>query len=362
MFKKSAFLTVSAVIICFAPWLQHTLRAFEIFPRPEAQYTVQRGDSLYGIAGYYYSDPALWPFLWNQNPAILLKDKGGAPAREPLAPGTTVNLFSSRASSNVVDEEYQPPTGIPDDVRFFVHKVPRNGIPYDKQFFKFKLSSRPIRVWGYIVSSPDVEKEHFLERDLVYIRFRPSKKQAILVGDRYGIYRDMGPLTHPLNPNRSIGFVSEIVGEVEVTSTSHELATAIITDNFVEIAVGDKICLFAPREREIVPSKTHRMLTGTILESASRQNLFRNTNNFENDIVFINRGECDGMRDGMLLNIYRPTEQVKDPYFTSRFLSIPDRYVGEGLVLKAFDKNSTVLVTRMREEILAGDVIKTVSD
>lgn len=362
MFKKYTLLTMSAVMISFAPWLQHSLQAFEIFPRPETQYTVKRGDTLYGIAGYYYSDPALWPFLWNQNPALLIRDKGGAPARQPLAPGVKINLFAHRTASTVVDEEYSAPTGIPDSVRFLVDKIPRKGIPYEKQYFKYKLSNRPIRVWGYIVSSPEVEKGHFLERDLVYIRFRPSKKQAILVGDRYGIYRDKGPLTHPLNPNRSIGFVSEVVGEIEVTSTGHELATAIVTESFVEIAKGDKICLYAPREREIVPSKTHQLLTGTILESASRQTWFRGAHNFENDIVFINRGECDGMVEGTLLSIYRPTDRVQDPYFKSRYLSIPDRFVGEGMVLKAFDKNSTVLITRMREEVLAGDVVKTVSD
>ena len=362
MFKKYTLLTVAAVTLSLAPCVQQSLKAFEIFPRPEAQYTVTRGDTLYGISGYYYSDPALWPFLWNQNPALRVKDKGGAPSREPLPPGLKINLFSARTSSTVVDEEYHPPTGIPDDVRFFVNKVPRKGIPYKKHYFRYKLSKRPIRVWGYIVSSPEVEKELFLERDLVYIRFRPSKKQAILVGDRFGVYRDQGPLTHPLNPHTNIGFVSEIVGEIEITSTSHELATGIITENFVEVFKGDKICLFAPREREIVPTKSHRMLTGTILESATRQTAFLGEHNFENDIVFINRGECDGMREGMLLNIYRPTDRVEDPYFTGRLLSIPDRYVGEGMVLKAFEKNSTVLVTRMREEILAGDVIKSVSD
>jgi hypothetical protein len=140
------------------------------------------------------------------------------------------------------------------------------------------------------------------------------------------------------------------------------LATAIITESFVEVITGDKICLYAPREREIVPTKVHRMLTGTILESATRQTFFRGAHNFENDIVFINRGECDGMHEGTLLNIYRPTERVQDPYFRGRHLSIPDRFVGEGMILKAFEKNSTVLVTRMREEILPGDVIKTVSD
>ena len=82
----------------------------------------------------------------------------------------------------------------------------------------------------------------------------------------------------------------------------------------------------------------------------------------ENDIVFINRGECDGMKEGMLLNIYRPSHPIPDKYYPSRFVSLPDRYVGEGMVLKAFTKNSTVLITRMREEIVAGDVVKSVSD
>jgi hypothetical protein len=67
------------------------------------------------------------------------------------------------------------------------------------------------------------------------------------------------------------------------------------------------------------------------------------------------------MKEGVLLNIYRPTQPTPDPY-TWRRVSIPDRYLGEGMVLKAFSKNSTVLITRSREEILPGDIIKSVSD
>jgi hypothetical protein len=359
MSKKALLLTLLALTLVL---IGGPANAFELFPRPEAQYTVQRGDTLYGIAGYYYSDPALWPFLWNQNPALLIKQGGGTPQRQPLTPGTAVNLYAARTSGIVFNETYEEPTGIPDDVRFLVDKVPHKGIPYSKHYFKFKLSSRPIRVWGYIVSSPEVTKDSFLERDLVYVRFRPSKKQVILVGDRFGIYRDRGPLSHPLNPNKQIGWLSEIVGEIEITSTSHDLATAIILDSYVEIERGDKICLFTPREQEIVPTKTHRMLVGTILQSASRSTWYQDVHNLENDIVFVNRGECDGMSEGMLVNIYRPSEPTPDPYFPSRFVALPDRYLGEGMVLHAFEKNSTLLITRSREEIQAGDIIKSVSD
>ena len=151
------------------------------------------------------------------------------------------------------------------------------------------------------------------------------------------------------------------MGEVEIISTGHELITAIILESYVEIVRGDKISLFAPRSREIVPTKTHRMLVGTILQSATRETFYQDSHNLENDIVFIDRGECHGMKEGFLVNIYRPTFRAKDPLF-DQYIPVPDQYVGEGLVLKAFDKNSTVLITRTREEVIPGDIVKTVSD
>jgi len=364
MSKKYWLAILPAVLTGLIPCLTSSAGAFELFPRPDAQYTVQRGDTLYGVAGHYYTNPALWPFLWNQNPALRIKGTGVAAEKQSLTPGTTVDLYHQRYSSPVVSQFYSPPTGLPFEAQYVITRVPFKGIPYDKKYFRYKLTSRPNQVWGYIVASPEPMKVHFLERDLLYIRFRPSKKQAILVGDRFGVYRDRGPLNHPLNPNRQIGMFSEVIGEVEITSTGHDLVTAIVLDSYQEIKRGDKISLFAPKDREIVPTKTHRMLTGTILRSATRDadTFYKDVHNLENDIVFIDRGECDGMKEGILLNIYRPALPVADPYFPNRRLVTPDSYLGEGMVLKAFEKNSTVLITRSREEILPGDVIKSVSD
>lgn len=361
MLTRKLLIAFTALVSVLSPAVQYTASGFELFPRPKGQYTVQRGDTLYGIAGYYYANPALWPFLWNQNPALKLKDTGSGPANEPLKPGSTVNLYDRKVETTVLTEPYSIPTGVPDDVRFLVTKVPFKGIPYDRKYFRYKLSNRPTRLWGYIVSCPDANKSYFVDRDLVYIRFRPSKKQAILVGDRFGIYRDKGPLFHPLNSTRPIGHYSEVVGEVEIISTGAELATGIILESYVEIIKGDKICLFTPRDREIVPTKTHRLLTGTVVGSATRSGHFGASLNYESDIVFVNRGECDGIKEGTLVNIYHTAHPVTDPYF-HRQVSVPDTYVGEGLILKAFEKNATVLITRSLQEIVPGDVIKSVSD
>ncbi|MFC1835659.1 LysM peptidoglycan-binding domain-containing protein [Thermodesulfobacteriota bacterium] len=342
-------------------WLQQTVQAFEIFPRPLGQYTVRRGDTLYGIAGTYYTNPELWPFLLNQNPFVEMPRSVDYPENEELTPGTKLNVFNIPFPYTAMNQDYNAPTGLPLETRFLIRSTPYKGVPYGKQYFKYRLNNRPLRVYGYLVASPEVDKQHFLERDLVYIRFRPSKRQSVLVGDRFGIYRERGPISHPVNPDTNIGFVAEIVGEVEIVSTNHKLATAMILESYVEIKRGDKICLFTPRQKEIVPSKTHKMLVGTILTSVTRHTKYRDVHNLENDIVFLDRGKCDGLRDGMLFNIYRPTRPVPDPYFY-RFISTPDKYLGEGMILKAFDKRATMIITRSREEVLPGDIVKSVSD
>ena len=359
--KKERLVVVTIFLIGLLACLEFSSSAFEIFPRPRDQYTVQRGSTLYGIAGQYYTNPSLWPLLWNQNPSVYITPNVNSPENHPLVPGTKINLFDKPFPFQALNQEYHPPTGIPDDVRFLIRTIPYTGVPYDKKYFKFKLSRRPTRLWGYIVASPATYKDHYLERDLVYIRFRPSKRQCVMVGDRFGIYRERGPLRHPLNPQVHTGYLSEIIGEVEIISTSHNMVTGIILDSYAGIVRGDKVCLFIPRSREIVPSKTHRMLTGTILASATRDVFYTETNNLENDIVFIDRGSCDGLKEGLLVNIYRPSRPVKDP-FRARYISVPDRYVGEGMVLKAFDKNSTLIITQSREEVVPGDIIKSVSD
>jgi hypothetical protein len=361
MSGKYRFLTLSAIIAMTLASIQGVC-AFELFPRPDGEpHTVRRGDTLFSLSEKYYGNGDLWPFLWNQNPQIRIKDTKTPPEKQELQRGVRMDLYDVKSQYLVSSQTQLPGTGIPFELRFLTEKTPYKGIPYDKKYFSYKLSLRPTQVWGYIACAPDNYKTYYLERDLVYVQFRPSKKQAILVGDRFGIYRERGPLNHPVDHDRQIGFQSEIVGEIEITSTGNDLATGIILESYVEIVKGDKLCLFTPRDREIIPSKTHRLLTGTILSAATRDAFMGATYGLENDIIFVDRGECDGMREGMLLNIYRPGHPSADPNFHRR-LGLPDKYIGEGMVLKSFDKNCTVIITLSKEEILPGDIIKTVSD
>ncbi|MGC9029168.1 MAG: hypothetical protein ACP5LD_05835, partial [Desulfomonilaceae bacterium] len=332
--------------------------AFEIFPRPVNEYITRVGDTLAKIAGKYYGDAGLGKALGSQNPALF----GPSPqAGKEIVPGAKIYLYDSKSEAVAADEQYSPPTGMPDDVRYLIRKAPLQGIPYDKHYFRYRLSSVPTQPWGYVVSGVDRNKERFLERDLLYIRFRPSKRQKILVGDRFGVYRDKGPLYHPVDFTKEIGYLTDVIGEVEIVSTGQDLITGIVLESYAEIERGDKICFYVPRSRQIVPSKTHRLFSGVILVTANKEGYSLLNSSAENDVVFVDRGQCDGVSDGTLVNIYRPAEPVLDPYF-SRWTLTPDAYVGEGIVLKTFDKNATILITRCREEIVPGDIVKSVSD
>jgi len=361
--KSTKQTTTPLVILAFALLIaQNDLSyAFEIFPRPINECVAAVGDTLAKIARKYYGDASLGRALGSQNPSVLGPGGfRGAVTRE-LIPGTKLYLYDSRSEAVVADERYNPPTGMPDEVLYLVNKVPFQGIPYDKQYFRYRLSSVPTLAWGYVVSGVDRNKERFLERDLIYIRFRPSKRQKILVGDRFGVYRDKGPLYHPVDFTKEIGYLTDVVGEVEIVSTGHDLITGIVLESYAEIERGNKVCFYVPRAKQIVPSKTHRLFTGVILATANKEGYSFLNSSSENDVVFVDRGECDGVSDGTLVNIYRPAEPVADPYFP-RWTLNPDAYMGEGIVLKTFDKNATILITRCREEIVPGDVVKSVSD
>ena len=79
MSSKKRYSIVSALVALLLYGFLNSATAFELFPRPLDQYTVKRGDTLFGISGYYYANPSSWPFLWNQNPQIMVKGGSGAP-------------------------------------------------------------------------------------------------------------------------------------------------------------------------------------------------------------------------------------------------------------------------------------------
>ena len=115
--KKSLIVLALVSFLLYA--FLNSATAFELFPRPLDQYTVKRGDTLYGISGFYYANPSLWPFLWNQNPQITVNASSGAPEKQPLVPGTKVNLFHKRFAPTVVNQSYDAANGHSGRFAFF---------------------------------------------------------------------------------------------------------------------------------------------------------------------------------------------------------------------------------------------------
>ncbi len=83
--------------------------------------------------------PHCGPFSGIKILRLAVKGSSGAPEKQPLAPGTKVNLFHKRFAPTVVNQSYTPPTGIPEELRFLTLKVPMQGIPYDKKVLQIQI-------------------------------------------------------------------------------------------------------------------------------------------------------------------------------------------------------------------------------
>ncbi len=81
--------------------------------------------------------------------------------------------------------------------------------------------------------------------------------------------------------------------------------------------------------------------------------------NAEGDSVWINRGADGGLKEGTLLNVYRPGKQLIDPY-TKEVLGSAERLIGKVKVVRVNPKFTIAEVIRkgLKETPMNGDILR----
>lgn len=81
--------------------------------------------------------------------------------------------------------------------------------------------------------------------------------------------------------------------------------------------------------------------------------------NAEGDSVWINRGADGGLKEGTLLNVYRPGKQLIDPY-TKEVLGSAERLIGKVKVVRVNPKFTIAEVIRkgLKEPLANGDILR----
>ena len=359
----------------------------EAAPPPDT-YTVKPGDTLWDLSGRFLNNPWYWPKIWSYNPEItnphwiypgnLLKffpSSEEAPTRvEPVGPGTpvagaepAVPKAEEEAAVAEAEEELEAPKELEDLSRGDIHapveqtdEVAVTGpykigfAPQRQRYVRHETFVTPAELAesGRITAAFE-EKDLLSMLDKIYVEF--DNPAAVKIGETYVIYRTDRAIKRP-GTREVFGYQSNILGSAKVIAVSDKVATATIVQSLNPIERGALLGPWTQKFFRPIERKPNRQaVDGSVLAA----HLDVVTSLGENHIVFVDRGEKDGVQEGNVFTVLRSGDQYKTkPDRATWDPSLPVEAIGELLVVDVKENASTAVVTKSVKEVMIGDHVE----
>jgi len=299
-------------------------------------YTIQKGDTLWDLSTRFSDSPWLWPDLWKENSQI--------PNPHRIYPGERIRLFHQRGVEEHVIETAE------------IEAAPKEEPPKEEPYYYYSPINRigfvrktPITPSGYIFKVKDV-KSLISTGDLVYLIQQGD--QPYKLKGKYTVYRTLKPLVDKKKRER-IGIQHYMTGVVEIIKKEPRFAIAKVVQSYRGIQVNDLLIPYQKRSPEITLAFSKPGLQGKIIKTEERDNIIG-----EGAVVFIDKGQQDGVKIGQSYSIYYQEKHQIDPKSKQAVLLTPVDY-GTLLVLHTEPTASTVLITRSERTIYPGDTFRS---
>ena len=361
----TASLLVSAFMLALllAPRVLRA-QAIELQDNPPDRYTVQKGDTLWGIAGKFLKQPWRWPDVWRMNREqiknphwiypgdVIVLDRSGAEPRLSLenSAGNATRLSPTIRVGPL--EETAIPSIPPGDVEPYLSRplvTDTSTLTGAAQFVAAK-DGRLSRGAGDSLYAVGVDQK---------------------AGNLWYIYRP-GAVLREYGSGVLLGYEMRYLGTADVEHFG-PVSTMLITAAREDILVGD-LLIPAPHEQIInfVPHAPTRQVEGRIILLANDA-----TETGRGYIVTVDRGTQDGLDTGSVLAIYHAAPVIEDPQPyqgpdviskladqtrpilpPTRYLELPPERTGLLFVFRVFDRVAYAIVLNTSEPIVAGDVVR----
>jgi hypothetical protein len=335
----------------------------QMVDRPPQTYTVQKGDTLWGISGKFLKEPWRWPELWRMNrddirnphviypgDVIRLDIVEGQPRLSVAARDTVV--LSPTVRTSPLDVQAIPSIP-PNDLEPYLTRplvTGPSGLFEAAEILRGRTNERVVRGTG----------------DVVYVIGIDQK-----MGDYWYIYRPAGAIV-TIDGKEVLGYESKFVGTARVEKFG-ELATVRIESANEEILVGDRL-LPAPRETLVnyVPHAPDRPINARILRVP-----WGGLETARGGIVTLDKGTQDGLEVGHVLAVYRVIPPIEDPrpsrqqtiilryldpttpFTPKEYLQAADERTGLLFVYRTFDRVSFAVLLNTTDVVRPGDHART---
>lgn len=303
-------------------------------------YTIQKGDTLWGISQRFITDPLYWPNLWANNPFI----------RNPhlIYPGQKVAIYDGRLE---LLPKYQQ-----QEEAVAAIEQPKEKLPVPEEVLTFKaygdinsfISIDALENAGRIVDTVD-NRIMMTQGDEVFIQMTDNTAE---VGSEYSVFSVGKMITHP-QTNEKLGHQVTWRGQAQLTAAHEQVYSGTITRAVGEITRGTILLAVPEQQTTIVLQRAQQPLDGYIIAAHPEKLTFA-----QHDICYIDKGSDDGLEVGNMLTIVRP-RNASALALQDRNIVLPDTLLGRAVVIKTDRSVAAALILKSSEPIHRGDLIYT---
>jgi len=357
--KKVLSLFLAALLMSVVAVAQD---AVELNPDHPTRYIVKRGDTLWDISTHFLVEPWRWPEIWQTNPQVANPHL--------IFPGDELALFyrdgqpvvqitrRGDSTGGVVSRQTGPRTvKLSPHARVMERKEAIPTIPIDaiRPFL-----ARP-RVLGpgefeaapYVVSAGRENLVAYLGLQVFVRGLKPEQ------GSRFGVFRRGEVYRNPSDPDDILGYEAIHVADAVVEKPG-DPATVLLLTSTQEVRAGDR--LFPVSNDRVVSNFTPRApdwdVKGQIISVVEGV-----TQIGENDIVVLDLGSQDGIKEGLVLGIFQAGNRVQDFWAEKDqvekvFVELPELRAGTVMVFRPFERVSYALVMQATRAMHLLDAVK----
>lgn len=324
----------------------------ELKPGHPQEYIVQKGDTLWDIAGTFLSKPWYWPEIWQNNPQI----------EDPhwIYPGDVLTLVYIDGKPYITRNKRGGTVRLSPEIRIEALKQAIPTIPLDiitpyltknRVLNAGEYSSLP-----YIVGINDQHMSAGAD-DSIYVLGIASDTTDMT----YGIYRKGKAYKNPANKREILGYEAVYLGE-GLLERKGSPATIYVEKSKAEILKKHRVI---PINRDgivdasFMPKASSLSRPGAIIGVLASGTQPGVSMVGALDVVIVDAGLKDGVEPGDVFNIYKKGAIVKDPVRTGRSVKLPNELSGNLMIFRTFNRLSYAIVLDAQTDLRVGDLIKS---
>jgi len=331
-------------------------------PRPEGDYVVKKGDTLWGIAKDLLNDPFLWPRIWDRNPfitnpnLIFPGDTLALPGKE-IAPAPTpapvAEAPKPEPPKEAPTEVAKAPAPTPPAAEMELPPVPPVPVASRQAIAcsPVLLDEKAVAAAGIgSVAKSDDKRLLLSQEDQIVVAVDGA--QTLKVGDRLAVVRPGLRVIHPARKG-PLGRALFTLGLFEVTQVQARTASGRLIYSCQPMTIGDRIMPFTgpPFPEDKIAQPTSRVLEGMIVDTPGHLQILGLQN-----VVYLDVGAGQGIGPGDVFAIYRPHVPTVN-LATGEVVPIPPDRLGEVVVIRVTDTTATAVISASAKEVRAGDQV-----